>query len=172
MKINVVTLFLCFVFSLIPCPASHGSGAVQPYTKTVFDQAMNTGTPVLLAFGAPRCALSEVQLAVLERLSEQEKFKSLLFLRVESDMVENVNKILLPDWQSTMILLHYGKELGRQIAETDPLKIERFLDDGLGLSPKNIPSQGRFFSYSEASFYNPTFKQQVQQHRLQQEIES
>ena len=113
--------------TLLPAAALATPLAMIPYAKADFDAATAKGGPVLVAIHAGWCPTCKIQKIILDKLTENEAYKGLSIFRVEFDDQADVVRAFEADSQSTLIVYHGGKEMGRSVGETRPGEIEALI---------------------------------------------
>ena len=105
-------------------PASAG-GSVS-YSESVFEAALASGAPVLVAIHASWCPTCAAQTPIIEGLLSG-RFKEMKEIRVDFDAQTDVVRKLGANMQSTLIVFRNGQEVGRSVGDTDPASIEALL---------------------------------------------
>ncbi len=86
--------------------------------------AIQSGGPVLVHVTAPWCETCQAQKPIVADLLAKPDFKPLKKIDVDFDTQKDVLAKLRVTTQSTMIVFKDGKEVDRQVGQTDPTEIE------------------------------------------------
>jgi thioredoxin 1 len=86
--------------------------------------AIQAGGPVLVHVTAPWCETCQAQKPIVAELLAKPDFKALKKVDVDFDSQKDVLAKLRVTTQSTMIVFKDGKEIDRQVGQTDPAEIE------------------------------------------------
>lgn len=105
--------------------SAHAGGTVA-YSDTVFENALASGAPVLVAIHASWCPTCAAQTPIIEGLLS-DRFKEMKEIRVDFDTQKDVVRKLGANMQSTLIVFRNGQEVGRSVGDTDPASIEALL---------------------------------------------
>ena len=108
-------------------PALAGNEPV-PYTQEAFDAAQKAGKPILIDTFATWCDVCARQKPIIDKLLQAQKFKDLVTFRVDFDKQKDIMRKLNARVQSTLIVFHGAKEVGRSVGETQAEWIEDLLD--------------------------------------------
>ena len=127
--LSAVVLTLPFGFSGEAFAAA-GEGE-QPYTEAAFDAAQKAGKPILVDTYATWCQICARQAPILEKLHAEPKFKDLVIFKVNFDTQKDVMRKFHANVQSTLIVFHGVKEVGRSTGETQPEWIEDLMEKSL-----------------------------------------
>jgi thioredoxin-like negative regulator of GroEL len=103
----------------------------QPFSKQLFDDLRQRGKPVLVFIHADWCPTCNRQAVILSELFTQDEYKPIEVLRVDFDNQKSVVDSLAVRNQSTLILFHGDRELGRSTADTDKSSIAKLLRKAL-----------------------------------------
>ena len=106
------------------------AGGRVTYSDSVFESAMASGGPVLVAIHASWCPTCAAQTPIIEGLLSA-RFKEMTEIRVDFDAQKDVVRKLGANMQSTLIVFHNGQEVGRSVGDTDPASIEALLAKAL-----------------------------------------
>jgi thiol:disulfide interchange protein len=118
---RIFPLFLLLFGTL--ASARHG----EPFDQKTFDRLNADGRPILVAIHADWCTTCKAQEQVLSGLVQRPGFKSLSLLRVDFDSQKGTLKAFHVVQQSTLIVFHGGKEVGRLTGATSAPVIEALL---------------------------------------------
>ena len=113
--------------TLLPAAARATPLAMIPYAKAGYDAMTAKGGPILVAIHAGWCPTCKIQKIILDKLTENDAYKGLSIFRVDFDDQADVVKSFGADSQSTLIVYHGGKEMGRSVGETRPGEIEALI---------------------------------------------
>jgi thiol-disulfide isomerase/thioredoxin len=116
------------ILAAVSVPALAMSSA---FTSDSFMAAQKGGKSLLVDVSAPWCPVCKAQQAVLGELGKQERFKSIVTLKVDFDSQKDALKALKADKQSTLIVFKGDKEVGRVVGETKKEAIEALLAKAL-----------------------------------------
>lgn len=92
-----------------------------------FDDAIKAGAPVLIHVTAPWCEVCQLQKPIVRDLLARPDFQALKKFDVDFDSQKEVLAKFRVTTQSTMIVFKDGKELDRQVGQSDPAVIEALL---------------------------------------------
>jgi thioredoxin 1 len=96
-----------------------------------FDEALESGGPILIHITAPWCEVCQAQKPIVAHLLATPDFKAMKKFDVDFDTQKEVLARYRVQMQSTMIVYKGGKEVDRQTGETDPAAIEALLREAL-----------------------------------------
>jgi thioredoxin 1 len=88
------------------------------------DTALKAGGPVLVHVTAPWCETCQAQKPIVKELLAKPDFAVLRKVDIDFDSQKDVLSKLRVTTQSTMIVFKEGKEVDRQVGQTDPSVIE------------------------------------------------
>lgn len=88
------------------------------------DTAIRAGGPVLVHVTAPWCETCQAQKPIVAELLAKPDFKALKKVDIDFDSQKDILAKLRVTTQSTMIVFKNGKEIDRQVGQTDPAEIE------------------------------------------------
>ena len=97
----------------------------------VVDQAIESGKPLLVHVTAPWCETCQAQKPIVKDLLSRPDFSSLTKVDIDFDSQKDVLAKLRVTTQSTMIVFKDGKEINRQVGQTDPAAIEALFKEAL-----------------------------------------
>lgn len=122
-------VFLATAFaSVLAAPAFAYSG---DETIPGFDDALAAGGPILVHVTATWCEICQAQKPIVAALLKKPDFAKMKMFEVDFDTRKEVLRRYNVQSQSTMIIYKAGKEVGRQVGQTDPALIEAFLREAL-----------------------------------------
>ncbi len=121
--------FLLFFIALLFSAQLLAAG--KPFDQATFNQAQKDGKSILVAIHADWCPTCRAQAAIIEKLSKNEEFKSLVILRVDFDNQEDVVKAFRTNRQSTLIVFKGTQEVGRSLGDTRETTINALLKKAL-----------------------------------------
>jgi thiol-disulfide isomerase/thioredoxin len=96
-----------------------------------FEAAMKAGKPVLVHVTAPWCEVCQIQKPIVKDLLGRPDFQAMQKFDVDFDSQKEILAKFRVNSQSTMIVFKGGKELDRQVGQTDPATIETLLREAL-----------------------------------------
>jgi thioredoxin 1 len=96
-----------------------------------FDKALESGQPILIHVTAPWCEICQAQKPIVADLLSRADFKNMKKFDVDFDTQKEILRRYKVQSQSTMIVYKAGKEVDRQVGQTDPATIEALLREGL-----------------------------------------
>lgn len=112
-------MFKRLVLSMLMVLASGGVFAVgKTFDAAAFNQALQSGKPVLVAVHADWCGTCRAQDPLLTELLQRSEFKNFAAFRVDYDSQKDAVKRFKVATQSTLIVFKDGKEVGRSIGDT------------------------------------------------------
>lgn len=126
MNLSFLVKGLLLTSLLVPGLAAH-AGDWKPYSDLAFKEAQSNGKSIALDFHASWCPTCKKQKAVLEDLSKEKEFDSMVGLVVDYDNSEELKKKLNVKKQSTLIVFKGDKEMGRALGITDKEEIKSLL---------------------------------------------
>ena len=102
-----------------------------PYSAEAFKAAQASGSPILVEIHADWCPTCMAQIAILDKLTADPKFKDLMVFRVDFDAMKPVVKQFGAQMQSTLIVFKGADEKGRSVGDTAQVSIAVLLDKSL-----------------------------------------
>lgn len=96
-----------------------------------FDDALAAGGPILVHVTATWCETCQAQKPIVAALLKTPDFAKMKMFEVDFDTRKEVLRRYNVQSQSTMIIYKAGKEVDRQVGQTDPKLIEAFLREAL-----------------------------------------
>lgn len=96
-----------------------------------FDEAAKADVPVLVHVTAPWCETCQAQKPIVSELLGKPDFASMKKFDIDFDSQKDILAELRVTTQSTMIVFRDGKEIDRQVGQTDPAEIEAFMRKAL-----------------------------------------
>lgn len=111
--------------------AISSAGEPRPYDAIVFKAAQASGKPILVEIHADWCGECKVQHRILNKLSDQAPYNSVVRLRVDYDNQKDLVKEFKARTQSTLIVFKGDKELDRAVGITSEQKIRALVDRAL-----------------------------------------
>ena len=99
-----------------------------PFTEQAFDAAQKSGKPILVDTYATWCDICARQKPIIDKLLQEPKYKDLVTFRVNFDTQKDIMRKFNARVQSTLIVFHGDKEVGRSVGETQPEWIEDLMD--------------------------------------------
>lgn len=120
-----------FVGATIAALAAPGFADSAAETIPGFDDALAAGAPVLVHVTATWCEICQAQKPIVAALLKTPDFAKIKMFEVDFDTRKEVLRSYNVQSQSTMILYKAGKEIDRQVGQTDPAVIEAFLREAL-----------------------------------------
>lgn len=106
---------------------SAGSRAWAASIIPGFDAAAKEGTPILVHVTAPWCETCQAQKPIVSELLARRDFAAVKKFEIDFDSQKDILADLRVTTQSTMIVFVDGKEIDRQVGQTDPAEIEALL---------------------------------------------
>ncbi len=107
------------------------AGEPKPFDPNAFKAAQAAGKPILVEIHADWCTECKMQNRVLNKLSDQPRYASLVRLRVDYDKQKDVVKEFKAKQQSTLVVYKGDKELARAVGITSEDKIRALVDKAL-----------------------------------------
>jgi thioredoxin 1 len=101
------------------------------FDKAAFDQAQNANKSVLVYVSAPWCPTCKAQKPILEKLTNNPKFKNLQVFDVDFDSRKDVLAFFKVNMQSTLIVFKGKDEKGRSTGDTSEKGLSDLLDKSL-----------------------------------------
>ncbi len=126
MNLSFFSKGLLLTSLLVPGFAAY-AGDWKPYSDLAFKEAQSSGKSIALDFHATWCPTCKKQKAVLEDLSKEKEFDSLVGLVVDYDNSDELKKKLNVKKQSTLIVFKGEKEKGRAMGITDKEEVKSLL---------------------------------------------
>lgn len=103
----------------------------RPFTDQAFASAQDAGKPVLIEIHADWCPTCKAQLPILDRLSAQPRYASIVRFRVDYDSQKSAVRRFKATTQSTLVLYKGRDEVARSVGETREDRIRAMLDQAL-----------------------------------------
>src|SRR5271168_2470005 len=101
--IKHIPLFAAFIVALNLIAGSTFAGEIKPYNEAGFIQAKMAGKTVLLDFHANWCPVCKQQGPILESLAQEDKYRDIVFFKVDYDNETALKDQLKVKNQSTLI---------------------------------------------------------------------
>jgi thiol:disulfide interchange protein len=120
---GLVFIVLC-IFSVSPALAS---SAWIDYSPESFTEAQAAGKTILVDVAADWCPTCKAQHPILNELTEEERMKDVLFIRVDFDQHKDFLKEHKIARQSTILVFNGDTEVDRSIAETNRDRLRNFV---------------------------------------------
>ena len=98
-----------------------------PFDAKAFEAAQAAGKPILIDVTAPWCSICRAQAPVVERVTNQERFKRLVRFNVDFDSQKDVLKKLGVHLQSTLVAFKGKDEVGRLVGDTGEAAIDKLV---------------------------------------------
>jgi thioredoxin 1 len=114
---------------LVTIPAS--AAEWQPFSASSFAAAQKEGKSILVDIFAPWCPVCRAQAPILEKLTEEPKFKNLVVFKVDFDNQPGEVRALKANQQSTLITYKGDTETGRSVGDTNEASIAALLQSAL-----------------------------------------
>jgi thioredoxin 1 len=102
-----------------------------PFSEEAFKAAQASGSPILVEIHADWCPTCKAQNPILDKLTEDPKFRDLKVFRVDFDAMKPVVKQFGAQMQSTLIVFKGSVEQGRSVGDTKQASIAALLDKSL-----------------------------------------
>lgn len=112
-------------------PVSASAAAQRPFDVQAFKAAQDAGKPVLIEIHADWCPTCKAQLPILDELSSEPRYASLVRFRVDFDSQKDLVKQFKARTQSTLVLYKGRNEVARSVGETDEARIRTMLDKAI-----------------------------------------
>jgi thioredoxin len=103
----------------------------QPFNAQAFSDAQKSGKPILIAIHASWCPTCKAQAPILNELTNDPKFKNLVYLVVDFDSQKDLVRRFGARVQSTLIAFKGDKEQGRSAGDTNRASIAALLNKTL-----------------------------------------
>jgi thiol-disulfide isomerase/thioredoxin len=100
----------------------------QPFNAQAFADAQRAGKPILIAIHASWCPTCKAQTPILKALTNDPKFKNLMYFVVDFDSQKNLVRRFGARVQSTLIAFKGDKEQGRSAGDTNRASIAALLN--------------------------------------------
>ena len=101
------------------------------FTQAGFDKAMAAGQPVVVDFQASWCPTCKAQQPIIDALLKEPRMKGVTLFAADYDSESALKKQLRVPQQSTFVVFHGGKEVGRSTGETRKAEIATLFDRAL-----------------------------------------
>lgn len=105
-------------------PFTFANSAEMPASPADFHKANAEGKSIVIDVSAPWCPTCRAQAPILEKLSQSEKFRNVLVLKIDFDSQQDFLASLNVRQQSTLIAFKGGQEVGRSVGDTRASSIE------------------------------------------------
>lgn len=121
------------ILSMIGAVALLSAASVGLATSMIpgFDDAAKADVPVLVHVTAPWCETCQAQKPIVSELLAKPDFADMKKFDVDFDSQKDILADLRVTTQSTMIVFRDGKEIDRQVGQTDPAEIEALMRKAL-----------------------------------------
>lgn len=129
--LNGVLAASAFASALVVAVPLWAAGATVPFSAEAFKAAQAAGDPILVEIHADWCPTCKAQKPILDRLTDDPKFKDLKIFRVDFDAMKPVVKEFGARMQSTLIVFKGNAEQGRSVGDTKEASIAALLDKSL-----------------------------------------
>ena len=127
---RLLTLFLCLC--LLPAAAGHALAAERlTYEAKAFQDALDTGKPVLVHVTAPWCGECKAQKPIVAALAQTPDFKDLIIVDVDFDTQKDALRQLKVQKQSTLLVFKGRSEVARAVGITRREAIEALMKTAL-----------------------------------------
>jgi thioredoxin 1 len=103
----------------------------QQFNAQAFSDAQKSGKPILIAIHASWCPTCKAQAPILNELTNDPKFKNLVYLVVDFDSQKDLVRRFGARVQSTLIAFKGDKEQGRSAGDTNRASIAALLNKTL-----------------------------------------
>ena len=100
----------------------------QAFSKAAFEAAEAAGAPILVEVHASWCPTCKAQTPILNALTNDPKFKNLMYFVVDFDSQKNLVRRFGARVQSTLIAFKGDKEQGRSAGDTNRASIAALLN--------------------------------------------
>ncbi|MET0314614.1 MAG: thioredoxin family protein [Hansschlegelia sp.] len=118
----------CLAAAMAPAVAFAEVGPPEAFSQAAFDKALEEGRPILVHVETSWCPICRAQKPVLAKLRAEERFKNLLSFEIDFDADKAGARSVGARHQSTIIVYKDGKEVGREVGESQPEWIEDLLE--------------------------------------------
>ena len=108
------------------------AATVQPYEPAAFAAAQKSNAPILIFVEASWCPTCAKERPILQQLYAKPEFMQLKVFDVDFDTSKPLLRQLGVQMQSTLIVYHGNKEIGRMTGATDPAVIQQLLEKSAG----------------------------------------
>lgn len=105
-------------------PFTAANAAETAASPADFHKANAEGKSIVIDVSAPWCPTCRAQAPILEKLSQSEKYKDVLVLKIDFDSQQDFLAALNVRQQSTLIAFKGGQEVGRSVGDTRAGSIE------------------------------------------------
>lgn len=123
-RLRILFFVILCIFSISPAFAS---SAWTDYSPERFAQAQAAGKTILVDVAAKWCPTCKAQKPILDELTEDERMKDILFVRVDFDQHKDFLKKHKIPRQSTILVFNGKSEVNRSIAETNRERLRGFV---------------------------------------------
>jgi thiol-disulfide isomerase/thioredoxin len=103
----------------------------QPFNAQAFAEAQKAGKPILIAIHASWCPTCKAQTPILNELTNDPKFKNLVYFVIDFDSQKDLVRRFGARVQSTLIAFKGDKEQGRSAGDTNRASIAALLNGTL-----------------------------------------
>jgi thioredoxin 1 len=101
------------------------------FTPAALAAARTSGKPVLVDVSAPWCSVCKAQKPILSQLYSDPAYKDLVVFDVDFDSQKPALTALRVNAQSTLIVYHGDREVGRSTGDTDRSSIKALIDKAI-----------------------------------------
>ncbi|HEY8094852.1 MAG TPA: thioredoxin family protein [Methylobacter sp.] len=127
MLARLLTLFSFLVFTT----AASAAVMVKPFDQASFDQARQSGKPLLVMVHASWCPTCRAQAKAVDALMTKPEYANFQILRVDYDKQKGFVDLLHAPRQSVLIVYKGKTEVARSLGETDQDAIAAMLRKAL-----------------------------------------
>ncbi len=115
--------FACTALALLIASGSALAGTIQPVTMAAYQSAAAANKPIIFYVHADWCPVCAKQLPILEKLMKDAAFADYVVLVVDFDKNKPAMQMLHVEQQSTFVVNHGAKEVGRATGIVDEAAI-------------------------------------------------
>ena len=101
---------------------------VADFAQQAFVAAQNENKPILIHITASWCPTCAAQRPILARLEAEPEFKDLVVFNVDFDTQKDVVRTMGARTQSTLVVFHGSKEVGRSVGDTNSDSLKALLE--------------------------------------------
>ena len=124
--------FLLAVFALLAMfGAAAAFSSFAPYDKAKFDQAVQSGAPVIAHVHATWCSTCRRQEELMNDMLKDARFAKVQAMRVDYDTDKDFQKAHNVNSRATILVFKGGKEVARVVFDTDPARIKSAVESVL-----------------------------------------
>lgn len=117
---------------LAACASIAFAGTIEPYDQAKFDKLAAEGKPIVVSVRAPWCPTCKARDPIQSSLMQTPEYKDYTLMTVDFDSQKDLLKKYRVSTQSTIIVFHGAKEVGRSVGDTKQASIDALMRKAAG----------------------------------------